>query len=85
MSYACTMATITLKDVPEELHVALKERAHKHHRSLNQEVLACLEAAVAPQLVDVDSLLADIRKHRARIPGRLTDKLLREARESGRP
>ncbi|MDA2919480.1 Arc family DNA-binding protein [Desulfobacterota bacterium AH_259_B03_O07] len=79
------MATITLKDIPEDLHLALKERARKHGRSLNKEVLACLEAAAAPQLVDVESLLADIRRHRASIPGKLTDKLLREARETGRP
>jgi antitoxin FitA len=79
------MATITLKDIPEDLHQVLKQRAQKHGRSLNKEVLACLEAAVAPQLVDVGLLFADIRKHRARIPGRLTDKLLREARETGRP
>lgn len=85
MCYGCIMATITLKDIREELHVALKERAHRHGRSLNKEVLACLEAAVAPQLIDIESLLADIRRHRASIPGRLTDKLLREARETGRP
>ncbi|MCX6935951.1 MAG: plasmid stability protein [Verrucomicrobia bacterium] len=37
------MATLTLKDVPNKLHVALKQRADYHRRSLNQEVLYCLE------------------------------------------
>jgi len=37
------MATITLKDVPEELRAALKQRAVRHRRSLNQELLYCIE------------------------------------------
>ena len=41
------MPTITLKNVPDELHRRLKERAERHHRSLNREAIRCLEAAVA--------------------------------------
>jgi len=37
------MATLTLKDVPEKLHSALKKQANRHRRSLNQEILYCLE------------------------------------------
>jgi len=37
------MATLTLKDVPEKLHSALKKQADRHRRSLNQEILYCLE------------------------------------------
>ena len=40
------MATLTLKDVPEELRSALKQRALRHRRSLNQELLYCLERFV---------------------------------------
>ena len=36
------MATLTLKDVPEELRSALKQRAKLHRRSMNQELLYCL-------------------------------------------
>ncbi len=43
MFYGFTMSTITLKDVPEELRTALKERAARNRRSLNQELLFCLE------------------------------------------
>jgi plasmid stability protein len=38
------MATLTLKDVPDKLHSALKKRADRHRRSLNQEILYCLES-----------------------------------------
>lgn len=34
------MATITIRNVPDELHAALKERARRNRRSLNQEVIA---------------------------------------------
>lgn len=40
------MATITLKDVPHELREVLKQRAARNRRSLNQELLYCLEQFV---------------------------------------
>lgn len=40
-------ATITLKNVPPELHRSLKELAKKHKRSLNQEAIHCLEEALS--------------------------------------
>lgn len=42
------MPTITLKDIPRNLHRALKLRAEAHRRSLNKEVIATLEAATRP-------------------------------------
>lgn len=40
------MVSITLKDIPESLHRALKQRARLNHRSLNKEVLATIEGAL---------------------------------------
>jgi len=37
------MATITLKNIPTDLHRKLKKRAEEHHRSLNGEILATLK------------------------------------------
>jgi plasmid stability protein len=34
------MATLTIRNVPKELHVQLKEQALRNRRSLNQEVIA---------------------------------------------
>ena len=39
------MPTLTLKDMPAKLHSALKKRALRNRRSLNQEALYCLERA----------------------------------------
>jgi len=38
--------TITLKNVPTELHRSLKESAKRHKRSLNQEAIHYLETAL---------------------------------------
>ena len=59
------MAAITLKALPATLHRALKARAARHKRSLNQEVIAVLEEAVAPsRRVDVEAALAGTRQFR---------------------
>ena len=39
------MPTITLKNIPADLHRELKKRAEEHHRSLNREILATLQGA----------------------------------------
>jgi hypothetical protein len=38
-----SMATLVVKDVPEQLHAALKERAQANRRSVAKEVLTVLE------------------------------------------
>jgi plasmid stability protein len=39
------MPTLTIKDVPEPLAQALRERASRHHRSLQGELMAIVEEA----------------------------------------
>jgi Arc-like DNA binding domain len=43
LRYGCIVASVTLKDIPEELHGQLKREAEANFRSLNQEVLARIE------------------------------------------
>ena len=40
--------TITLKNVPDAVYEQLKVAAQIHHRSLNSEVIACLETVLLP-------------------------------------
>jgi plasmid stability protein len=40
---------LSIKNVPDELAQQLRERAKCHHRSLQKELLAILEEAVAPR------------------------------------
>ena len=46
------MATLTLKNIPDELHARLKESAERNRRSLNSEILIRLENAFTAPVVD---------------------------------
>jgi plasmid stability protein len=46
VSHPLAMATLTLKNVPDDLYRRLKARAEQNHRSLNREAIRCLEASV---------------------------------------
>lgn len=77
------MASLMIRDLPPELHERLKERAKVNRRSLGKEALVILEEALGmsgwpPSIEELDSL-------RIRGPRPLTQDLLDEARESGRP
>ncbi len=55
------MAAITVRNLSDETHRALKARASSHQRSTEAEVRAILDAAVAdPERVRLGSLLAEI-------------------------
>jgi antitoxin FitA len=80
------MPTLTLKSIPDDLYHRLKDRAAENRRSLNSEVLVCLERAVAAEPVDPSAVLAsaDALRKRLRVP-RLTEARLRAAKGTGRP
>lgn len=80
------MATMTLKNVPDELYQQLKESADRHRRSLNSEAIVCLQRAIQGGRVDPETLLARARTLRARTPALfVTDADLSAARDEGRP
>nr|WP_163501981.1 Arc family DNA-binding protein [Halomonas socia] len=55
------MAMLTVRNLPDEVHRALRVRAALHGHSMEAEVREILEAAVAPEgRVKLGSLLADI-------------------------
>jgi plasmid stability protein len=79
------MATLTIKNVPDKLVRRLKSQATLHRRSLNLEVIACLEAATGATPVDPDALLAIARAIRPTPAGiRLTDRVIEDAITRGR-
>ena len=43
------MSAVTIRNLPEEVHRALKLRAAQHNRSAEAEMRAILEAAVRPE------------------------------------
>ncbi len=63
------MATLTIRNVPDELHARLQVMAREHHRSLNREVIACLEEVTKQQSSDVDTFLRRAAAMRSRFQG----------------
>lgn len=62
------MATaITLKGIPDDLYERLKLAAKAHHRSLNSEVIACLERQLTPHVLSTDERLARAKVLRAAV------------------
>jgi plasmid stability protein len=73
--------TLTLKNIPDELYERLKQSAVEHRRSLNSEILVCLDRALHSERIDPQAVLAraDALRRRAALAP-VTDDLLREAR-----
>lgn len=42
------MASLTIKNIPDPLYAQLKQAAQAHHRSINSELIVCLEKALLP-------------------------------------
>ncbi len=79
------MATLTIKNIPEPLIRRLKRRAVAHRRSLNLEVISCLEAAAQAEPIDASAMLARVRTLRQAPTGpRVTDAMLADLKSRGR-
>ena len=60
--------TMTLKNIPDAVYDRLKESAEIHHRSMNSEVIVCLETVLIPARVTTEERLARARALRAALP-----------------
>jgi len=84
------MATLTIRNLPEEVHDTLKLRAKRNHRSVNQEVIAELSSVITAETpyernARVESEILEIDMLRTRAKGFLTAEQIDEARREGRP
>jgi len=71
--------TLPLRDVPEPVVRALRERARRNRRSMQREILAILQGAVQP------SLATQLTAMSARVGARMTLDQIHRAIEAGRP
>ena len=61
------MATITVKNIPDDLYERLKVVAGAHHRSINSEVINCLETVLKTRVLPVEERLNRIRNLRSKV------------------
>jgi antitoxin FitA len=79
------MITLTIKGVSPDLYLRLKRRAKDQRRSLNREVILCLERAVGSEPFDMEKWLEEAARIRARVKGPpLTDARINAMKRWGR-
>lgn len=78
------MPSITIKNIPEPVYKKLKEQAEAHHRSMNSEIIACLEKIVEPNRVSSEEVLYQARSMREKVKGKLSDEEIQKAIDEGR-
>jgi plasmid stability protein len=79
------MPTLTIKGLPDPIYERLKAQADAHRRSLNGEIIFCLERAVSATRFDPVAWLEEARTFRESLRiDPLTDRDLRAARQVGR-
>lgn len=79
-------ATITLKNIPDEIYDSLKEAAEAHHRSINSEAIACLERVLLPARGSNEMLIARARQIRESLKSKKFKAAdIQKAIDAGRP
>ena len=64
---------LSIKNAPDDLVRELRERAARHHRSLQGELLAIIEAAVRPEIARTPlEVLAEVRRLGLQTPSEAT-------------
>ena len=79
------MATITLKDIPEQLHEDLRLRAETHGRSLNKEIIASLEEVTQSHRIQIPEYLSTVERLQGRIGFEVSHEEVQDIIDSGRP
>jgi antitoxin FitA len=60
--------TLTLKNIPKDLHAQLKQSAEKNRRSLNSEIMVRLESDFAAPAVDAGAHARALQAFAAKLP-----------------
>lgn len=79
------MASITVKNIPQDLYEKLKVTATMNHRSINGEMIHCLEHVLMPRRLSVDDKLRRAKTIRAQLNKKVFDPAeIKKAIEEGR-
>jgi antitoxin FitA len=61
------MPSITVKNIPQDLYDRLKIVATLNHRSINNEMINCLETVLMPQRLTLDEKLLRAKQIRSKM------------------
>ena len=79
------MPSMTIKSIPDKIYQNLKRNARLNHRSLNGEVIACLERSLGVTQPSKETVLSRIDEMRQSLKGiKVTDRVLLSVKNNGR-
>ena len=67
------MPAITVKNIPDALYENLKLSARVHHRSINSEIIACLEKELLLEKVSTGKRIENARLLRSKLKIEVAD------------
>ena len=79
------MATVTVKNIPDELYERLKTVAEINRRSINSEIIVCIENSVTSRRINPDEVLENARRLRQLTAShRISDEEFNQTKAEGR-
>lgn len=79
------MATVTVKNIPDELYERLKTAAKINRRSINSEIIVCIEHAVTSRRINPGEVLENARRLRQlTVDHSISDEQFNQAKKEGR-
>ena len=80
------MAALTIKNIPDDLYEKLKASASAHRRSINSELIYCLETVLMPRKLTAAERVCRARALRPDIPPDVVSPIeIMDAIKQGRP
>lgn len=78
------MNSITVRNIPERVHKKLKQRSELSRRSINSEIIACLEEVLLTNKLEVEQILAKSKMIRDNLNFEINLDELEKAKDNGR-
>jgi hypothetical protein len=80
------MATVTLKNIPDDLYDQIRQSARTNRRSINSEIITCIEQTLKVRRIHPEKILKTARALRKKTAGHLfTEKDITKVKSTGRP
>ena len=74
-----------MKNIPDDLYTKLKTEAARNRRSINSEIIVCIERRLLPERLPAETIIDRARRLRAGMTDRVfTIEELEQARREGR-
>jgi antitoxin FitA len=79
------MPSITIKNIPEEVYDRIKLRAETNRRSINSEIIECLDQITRPRKMSPQEVIETAKRLRDSIDGFIDEQSVSKAIRKGRP